>query len=322
MQENSDPLNQKVALHAQLDENGVSAGARSRAISAIDYLIGGAFGIPAAYVDRWYRQIQAGTAAQEAIQAAENEAALEKLRADPAFGDRMVEHFICKQARQQFNREQIAQKAIKYVNETSDEQDIQEGYNISEDWLNMFESYAQKASSEQLQEIWARVLSGEIRKPGAFSLSTIRFIAELDAEIAKMFQDVVVCRLPNGMLLKPSELRGQNLLDYTFLEEVGLLQHVSGHLGIDLDKGEDGRCNYRIGSVLLLIKAKNNLRLDLIRITRVGRQLSSILPKESDHRIAQQVADHFAPQCEEVTINKIIFEHAGQLKFQLLEKRL
>lgn len=322
MQENSDPLNQEVALHAQLDEKGVSAGARSRAISAIDYLIGGAFGIPAAYVDRWYTKIQAGTAAQEAIQAAENEAALEKLRGDPAFGDRMVEHLIRKQARQHFNREQIAQKAIEYVKETSDEQDIEEGYNISEDWLNIFESYAEKASSEQFHDIWARVLSGEIRKPGAFSLSTIRFIAELDAEIAQMFQDVVVNRLPNGILLKPSELRGRHLLDYTFLEEVGLLQEVNGHLGIDLNKGKDEIYNYRIGSVLLRMKAKNKLRLNLIRITRVGRELSSILPIESDYRIAQQVADHFAPQCEEVTINKITLEHAGQLTFQLLEKRL
>src|SRR5208283_1459027 len=54
--------------------------------------------------------------------------------------------------------------------------------------LNIFERYAEDASSETMRALWARVLAGEIRRPGQFSLRTLRFMSELDATTAKLFE--------------------------------------------------------------------------------------------------------------------------------------
>jgi len=322
MSQDPNPLNQEVALSVQLKENGVSAGARSRTVSAIDYFLGGVIAIPAAYVDRLRKRVEAETETKEKLQHAESNAAIEKLRNDPAFGDRMFENFLRKQAREQFNRDQIAHKAVQYVKNESDDTDHEEDNIIKDDWLNIFEHYAKNASSENLQDMWAKVLSGEIRKPGTFSLATIRFISELDAEIAKKFQDTALYRLPEGVLLKPTNLEGEKLLNYSFLEEVGLLQEVHGPVGTDLPEQENGNCYFRIGGVLLIARSKAKIRLSFILMTRTGREIASILPKQTDHRIAQFVADHIADKCEEVSINRITHESKkGKLWHMPLEKR-
>ena len=48
---------------------------------------------------------------------------------------------------------------------------------LDEDWLNVTERFAEDASTEQMQNIWGRVLAGEIRKPGIYSISTLNFLS-------------------------------------------------------------------------------------------------------------------------------------------------
>lgn len=324
MEPKSDPLDREVALRAELEQNGVSLGARSRTISALDRLFGGAVGIPAAYLHRWHQFIEASTDAQLAIQQAEHEAALKKLREEPDFGDRVMGNFLRKQVRQQYNREKIGGKTLEYMLESRDRFDEKEE-NINEDWLNFFEEHAQNASTEQLQDLWARVLAGEIREPGAFSRSTIRFIAELDEKIAKTFQEIVFNRLPTGLILHPENLSGKILSDYYFLEEVGLLQHVGGTVHHACKKHHDGYFYYQFDDLLLKILSSksNEIKIPVARLTRTGREIAKILPKESDHRIARLLADRVSKHCSEITIHKITARHEdGSAELNLMEKLL
>lgn len=50
---------------------------------------------------------------------------------------------------------------------------------IEDDWLNYFSRAAEDKSSEELQQIFGKILSGEIKRPGSFSLRTIHFLATL-----------------------------------------------------------------------------------------------------------------------------------------------
>ena len=51
--------------------------------------------------------------------------------------------------------------------ETQADRNIEE---ISDDWLNQFREFACQKSSEEAQDLFSKVLEGEIRKPGSFSL--------------------------------------------------------------------------------------------------------------------------------------------------------
>jgi len=59
---------------------------------------------------------------------------------------------------------------------------------ISEDWLNEFENLARLKSSEDMKLVFGKILSGEIIKPGSFSIKTIKLISQLDNQAAKLFQ--------------------------------------------------------------------------------------------------------------------------------------
>jgi hypothetical protein len=72
---------------------------------------------------------------------------------------------------------------------------------ISEDWLNAFESHAVNMSSEHMQKLFGKILAGEIRRPSSFSIKTINLMAELDNDVAasfRRFRSLVMSFGPNG----------------------------------------------------------------------------------------------------------------------------
>ncbi|MDE2903362.1 MAG: DUF2806 domain-containing protein [Chloroflexota bacterium] len=77
------------------------------------------------------------------------------------------------------------------------EDDPQEppGRRVDDDWLHRWRESAGKVSIEELQDLWGRVLAGEIKSPGTFSLRTLEFLKNLSkqeaAEIATLAPFVV-----------------------------------------------------------------------------------------------------------------------------------
>ena len=55
------------------------------------------------------------------------------------------------------------------------------------DWTARFFSDVQDVSSEQLQELWAKVLSGEVERAGRTSLRTLGILKDVDARTAELF---------------------------------------------------------------------------------------------------------------------------------------
>lgn len=72
----------------------------------------------------------------------------------------------------------------------------QEGSNLpsvpdslfEDDWLSTFENEACHKSSEEMQERFARLLAGEIKRPGSFSIRSIKLLGQVDSETALIFR--------------------------------------------------------------------------------------------------------------------------------------
>ena len=58
------------------------------------------------------------------------------------------------------------------------------------DWTARFFDCVQDVSSEDMQKIWAKVLSGEVQGPGTTSLRTLEVLRNMTARDAAMFQEV------------------------------------------------------------------------------------------------------------------------------------
>jgi hypothetical protein len=68
------------------------------------------------------------------------------------------------------------------------ETDRKEPTEISDDWLNAFESEAINMSSEQMQRLFGKMLAGEIRKPSSYSVRTVKLMGQMDVDVAQLFQ--------------------------------------------------------------------------------------------------------------------------------------
>ena len=59
---------------------------------------------------------------------------------------------------------------------------------ISDDWLNRFRESACQKSSEEAQDLFSKVLAGEIRKPGSISLRALTTLSDMDQNVAMIFK--------------------------------------------------------------------------------------------------------------------------------------
>jgi hypothetical protein len=62
---------------------------------------------------------------------------------------------------------------------------------VDPNWLNHFFSTVQDISSEDMQRIWARILVGQISKPGSFDRRVVEFLKTFNIEEAKMLTSLL-----------------------------------------------------------------------------------------------------------------------------------
>ena len=61
------------------------------------------------------------------------------------------------------------------------------------DWTARFFNYIQDVSSEEMQSLWAKVLAGEIERPGSISIRSLSILRNLDQASAMLFQTLCSC---------------------------------------------------------------------------------------------------------------------------------
>ena len=82
----------------------------------------------------------------------------------------------------------ICQRAVEILEqETADTHSTADNL-LEDDWLSTFENEACHKSSEEMQERFARILAGEIKRPGSFSIRTIKLLGQIDSNLASIFK--------------------------------------------------------------------------------------------------------------------------------------
>ena len=59
---------------------------------------------------------------------------------------------------------------------------------IDDDWLNNLENEARSKSTEDMQRHFGRILAGEIRQPGSYSIKAVKLLGELNQDTAALFK--------------------------------------------------------------------------------------------------------------------------------------
>jgi hypothetical protein len=195
-----------------------------------------------------------------------------------------IEEVADRNARAESIRREISiSKAVIHAEEELS-QDSQEpsAAKVSDDWLLRWRDCAAGVSSEELQSLWGKVLAGEVKNPGRYSLRTLEFLRNLSQDEAKAIEKVsqfvvsdVIFRGDEALL----KSEGVSLALLLSLQELNIVSGV-GALGLEItwssllqDRFHQVLISY--GRVLLVTHADatRTLKIHIYQLTGLGRQI-------------------------------------------------
>ena len=313
-----DHLSNEISVDARITDSSLSANLKSRAIAALDRFVGSLLDVPTSKMESYASRIRS----RSRLEASVFDAAAEKLAGttdSDADAARLIDEILVSQMHLLVNKTDVAKRAVNYLVAPSfspESESKSDATEVDPDWLNHFGGYAEMASSEKVRDLWARVLAGEVRHPGSFSLTTLRLLAELDQQMASWFQEEIEFRIMGKYILHPNDYSGGQLDRLVFLEEVGLLHHVAPSGGIvhTFKPGPDGYVGVFEGDMCLRMHIDREVKLNVILITRVGREIATILPPVDPRSIFRRLASALSGEVKSMDICRILAKHQDHVR--------
>lgn len=277
--------------------NGLTVPVKTSFLKAISDLLGGLTAIPAAKLRQYAQAIEDTTTARSMTAVVMAKAAVDKASEDPLLMQAAAEVFLPTALRKAKNRLNVAQSAAEHLAEVAVGSTGNEAVPPGDDWMNSFIRFAEDASSERMQDLFGRILAGQVLRPGAFGLSTLRVLSELDQEIASDFSLAWTKNVGQSVDYSPEWQRGDGFSRWMRLSEFGLMAPTQ-------------MCRYLPpfnptvnGNTLWTPMQVDDVWLNVffqqgastawkqIEFTRVGREIGSLLPKPNYEENMRQVAN-------------------------------
>lgn len=153
---------------------------------------------------------------------------------------------------------------------------------VSEDWLLRWRNCAANVSSDELQSLWGKVLAGEVKNPGRYSLRTLEFLRNLSQDEAMAIEKLspfvvsnIVFRGDKALL----ESEGINFSLLLAMQELGIVSGVGG-LGLEItwssvvqDRFELALVSYGRALMVKHIDPAKALKVPVYQLTALGGQI-------------------------------------------------
>lgn len=164
---------------------------------------------------------------------------------------------------------------------------------VDEDWLMRWRDSASQVSVEELQELWGRVLAGEVKSPGTFSLRTLEFLRSLSIEEANQIAQLAPFVIDENFVFKgdgsPLESEGITLGLILGLCDLGIVHPERDLLEYTIKSAASDK--FKLGlfaSERVLVISHDNPKKELAvpayRLTSLGRavlKVGAFVPNES-----------------------------------------
>jgi vacuolar-type H+-ATPase subunit E/Vma4 len=272
----------------------------------IGKIIEGAFDIPSAYLENKAKIIRAKGDAEVKIITAASDSAANLFKTDSQLANRALNRFGQEIIESQINREKIAAKAMNHLQSMEVKEEVIE--KINDDWLTIFWNLSSTKSSEEVQEILAKILSKEIVKPKSVSPNTLNLLSVLTSDLGNALSRLSNLSIDDGKscyVIHPNIFPFQNigpLDDYDVsyddlfeLDGAGLIRSAEAlMLNYAAGQPEFELVNYAgLKADLSLVGAQ----VYLIQFTKSGRELRNLIDltenKVYTQKLKEKLKDSF-----------------------------
>lgn len=182
---------------------------------------------------------------------------------------------------------------------------------VDVDWVTRFFDSVADVSTEDMQIIWGRILAGEVKSPGSFSLRTLEAVKNLsrkEAEIFSKLASIVVFYKNTSFVTSNNELLnkyGISYMEIMILDECGLI-NSSGTLTLNNNVSNNDKFEIYNDNRLSFIKGKEreeyNVSIGLHTLTNVGQELYGIV----EHEPNNEYFIDFMEEIEKINKGKVL----------------
>lgn len=229
--------------------------------------------------------------------------------------------------RKQKNIESITAKAAENLLEV---ENISES-KPDEDWIARFFNYSQDISSKEMQELWGRILSGEIIRPGSYSLRTLDVIRNMTTGDAKAFEKLaryalklVAARtwfipIDDKSFLKTKF--GIYPADQFNLSELNFMYPSDLALEPFADASQESLITTESNIMIIKKGIQEKIKLPIWKFTQIGGEIISLVEKPYNDEYFMHIANYFKNNQCVVIIGKITAMHTdGKIEYHILKE--
>ena len=188
------------------------------------------------------------------------------------------------------------------------------------DWFDRYITLAEDVGNKTMQDLWAKILAGELSRPGSYSLKALKVFREMSIIDAKLLakacslavkdQNKKSIRIISGTYQQPGLLNffnkdrqkyinlshfGLNYADILSLADNHLLYKQESESSV-MTIGEILNFNYN-GVPLKLTGKKPNIALQFYKFTSIGTELAHLISDKANEdflaMLKQQLSHHF-----------------------------
>ncbi len=188
-----------------------------------------------------------------------------------------------------------------------------------DDWITRFFKSAQDVSSEEMQTLWGRILAGEIRQPGTYSLRTLDFVRNMTKSEAELLQRIgkyaLVWNTGAFIAVQNKEWLSTNCniqqgVQFA-LAEVDLMYPTDLSVRTFRDQNVS-REDFFFGDHSLIVERgeiSSEILLPIWKFTHVGAELLPLVPNQFDDAYLEQLGLFFIGNGGRAFIGKILARH-------------
>lgn len=201
---------------------------------------------------------------------------------DKGLSFRAGKRLVAEELNKQNNIENVVQKADELLQadqETSATKD-----EVDKGWVDECLDGAGKAYNEDLRQYWAKLLAGETRAPGTYSLRAVDFMKKLskkDAERLRLLCKLVMYTYDNvdAVILRYDHSSYYKYTDMRYLMELGLI-NASSTVVIQLkfnDKGKGNVLYFHGNAAIYLDIERKEYDLPVYAFTELGKEILTVI---------------------------------------------
>ena len=179
---------------------------------------------------------------------------------------------------------------------------------VDPNWGKRFFNIAQDISDENMQELWSKILAGEISQPGSFSLRSLEVLKNMSQKEAILFRKLCALSTNNGLILN---LKGNlSSLDLQFsdlfdLSDAGVLTHPDPiGLAVELETGKNHLFEYKNFQLFLIWnpQIQKPLSVPIMKLTRQGVELSKLIADPANNLYIEKIKLFFQQEGHSIQI--------------------